>query len=296
MYHACARIKSSRRFVIPLISFFLWWVFANTSAHALEGTEVVAFQSRPFTYAPSPFALKRAEKLGKQIEPNTEPIVPLIGYLKKPEEDGPHPAVVLLHTCAGISEHEESWIEILVDWGYVVLLVDSLTPRGVEYICDGRSGSIAPWNRVLDAYGGKEFLSRLPFVDPNRIAVMGMSHGGMAVLDIINSATSNGIGMRPFRAAVAFYPLCGEPTETDIPALIMVGNEDSWTPAELCQQYVEGLDISSNVTLKVFENAHHLFDHPGIDIVDLGYVLRSNPNARGQAMRMAREFLELNTN
>ena len=296
LYHTCAQLKSPRGLLVLSIGICFWWAIATTASHALEGTEVVAFQSIPFTYAPSSFALKRAKKLGKQIEPKIEPIVRLTGYLKRPTGDGPRPAVVLLHTCAGISEHERYWIEVLVSWGYVVLSVDSLTPRGLEYICDGRSGSIAPWNRALDAYGGKEFLSSLPYVDPDRIAVMGMSHGGMAVLDIVKSATSNGINMRPFRAAVAFYPLCGESTEVDMPALILVGGEDSWTPAELCQRYVEGLGDSSNMTLKVFEDAHHLFDHPGIDIVELGYVLRSNPEARDKTKLIVQEFLELNVN
>ena len=274
--------------------FFIFWILASCVTHAMEDTKIVEFMSVPFTHAPSSFALKRAKKLGKKIEPKTEPAVALTGFLSKPDRVGPHPAVVLLHTCAGISKHEMSWAEILNSWGYVVLLVDSLTPRGVEYICDGRSGSVAPWNRALDAYGGKKYLSSLSYVDPERIAVMGMSHGAMAVLEIIENATSDGIDIKPFGAAVAFYPLCGEPTQIDIPTLIMTGDKDSWTPAELCKQYVERLGNDSGVSIKVFENAHHLFDHPDIDITDLGYVLRSNPKARVEAIRMVHEFLGLN--
>ena len=278
------------------IGLFIVWFLVGSATHALGDTEVVEFKSASFTYAPSQFALKRAKKLGKKIEPKIEPAIPLTGYLKKPGGIGPHPAVVLLHTCAGLSEHERSWAEILNSWGYVVLSVDSLTPRGVEYICDGRSGYITPWNRALDAYGGKKFLSSLTYVDPERIAAMGMSHGGMAVLEIIERTTSNGIDIKPFSAAVAFYPLCGEPTQIGIPTLIVSGDKDSWTPAELCKQYVESLDNNSSISVKVFENAHHLFDHPDIDVVELGYVLRSNPKARDQARQIVREFLELNVN
>ena len=266
-------------------------IAVNNSTHAAKGADVVSFKSIPFTYAPTAFALKRAKKLGKNIEPKIEPAVSLSGYLKRPEGEEPLPAIVLLHTCAGISEHERSWLEILASWGYVVLLVDSLTPRGVGYICDGRAGSIAPWNRALDAYGGKKFLSNLPYVDADRIAVLGLSHGGMAVMDIVKSDTSSGIDMKPFRAAIALYPLCGEPVQIDIPTLILIGDKDSWTPADLCKQLFQGLGKPKNVTLKVIENAYHLFDHPKIDITDLGYILRTNPEARDQAIRMVREFL-----
>lgn len=83
---------------------------------------------------------------------------------------------LLLHTCAGISEHDESWP---IGWflGYVVLTVDSLTPRSQKYMCDGSSGWTAPWSRALDAYGTKRYLSTRPFLNPNRVAVMEMSHG-----------------------------------------------------------------------------------------------------------------------
>ncbi|MGI9317617.1 MAG: dienelactone hydrolase family protein [bacterium] len=121
-----------------------------------------------------------------------------------------------------------------------------------------------------------------------------MSHGGMTVLDVIKQSTSDGLEMSPFRAAIALYPLCGEPAKTDTSLLILIGDEDTWTPAELCIQYVDRLDKPDEMTLKVFQGAHHLFDHPGIDIVELGYILRSNPEATEQARRLAHEFLDVN--
>ncbi|MFT5220541.1 MAG: dienelactone hydrolase [Planctomycetota bacterium] len=72
----------------------------------------------------------------------------------------------------------------------------------------------------------------------------------------------------------------------------MTGDKDSWTPAELCEQYVEKLHSQNEIQLKVFAGAYHAFDHPGIDIVELGYVVRSNPEAAAEASQVTQEFLQ----
>ena len=201
------------------------------------------------------------------------------------------PAIVLLHTCAGISKHEGIWAKRLSSWGYVVLTVDSLTPRGQEYICDGRLGSVSAWSRALDAYGAKKYLEDLSYVDMDKIAIMGMSHGGMAVLDAVKSSTSKGISITPFQAGIAFYPICGAVREIDIPTLILVGREDSWTPAGLCEEMLADIDPESDVVLKVYDGAYHLFDHPDIDTEELGFIIRSNPAAALDASESVRTFL-----
>jgi len=269
-------------------------LFTETSLSAepiFQDAEVVEFESVSYTYPPSPFKVKRAKKLGIPVETKTEPSIQLRGHLARPEGNGPFPAIVLLHTCAGISEHEESWARRLVSWGYVVLSVDSFTPRGVKYICDARPSTATPWSRVLDAYGAKRFLSNRPFVDPNRIAVMGMSHGGHTVLLVAKQSTSTGLALKPFRTAVALYPICGEPEPIDTPILILIGDEDTWTPANECIRHMDRLQHPHEMTLKVFPGAYHLFDHPGIDIVEMGHTVRSDPEAAAQAIRMTREFL-----
>lgn len=255
------------------------------------GVPLVEFDSAPYTWAPTPFKLKRAQQLGIEVEIRTDPGVPLRGYLARPDGDRPRAAIVLLHTCAGISEHERYWSDLLVSWGYVVLTVDSLGPRGVEYICDGRPGTVSPWQRALDAYGAKQYLSGQAFVDTRRIGVLGMSHGGMTILHMVKQSINTGLGIEPFEVAVAFYPYCGEPEPVSTPLLILVGSEDIQTPAQLCREYVDRLQPGHPVSLQVFTGAHHLFDHPGIDLVELGYILRSDPEAGARARELTRAFL-----
>jgi dienelactone hydrolase len=67
------------------------------------------------------------------------------------------------------------------------------------------------------AYGAKRYLSTRSFDDSARIAVMEMSHGGMTVLATIKQSTSDGLEMKSFQAAIAFYPLCSEPERVNTP-------------------------------------------------------------------------------
>jgi len=290
------KIKTDLLRVAITASLVAMIAFGNTTFSAdliYVDAEVVKFESVSYTYSPSPFKIRQAKNLGVPLEISIEPSVPLFGYLARPASEEPQPAIVLLHTCNGISEHEEMWSKRLVDWGYVVLSVDSFTPRGVEYVCDGRVGNyVGPWARALDAYGAKKYLSTRSFVDSARIAVLGMSHGGMTVLETIKQSTSEGLAMKPFQAAIALYPLCSTPESINTPTLILAGDKDSWTPVKLCEQYVDKLQPQHEITLKVFAGAYHAFDHPGIDIVELGYIVRSNPEAAAEASQITREFLE----
>ena len=279
-------------------------IFAETALSAqpvLAGAEVVEFESVAYTYPPTPFKIKQAEKLGIPVETKTEPSIRLTGYLGKPAGEGPFLAVVLMQGCASVSESNlavevverwnEVWSDRLVAWGYVVLSVDSFTPRGTKYICEARRGWTTPWSGALDAYGAKRYLSTRPFVDPTRIAAMGMSHSGTTILEIIKQSTSTGLGMKPFGAAVALYPLCGEPEPIDTPTLVLIGGADTKTPADQCVRYLDRLQRPHEMTLKVFPGAYHVFDHPGIDFEELGVIVRSDPEAATQAIRMTREFL-----
>jgi dienelactone hydrolase len=283
------------RFAIAasLVAMIVFTRTASSAAPIFAGSEVVEFESVSFTYSPSPFKVKRAKKLGIPVEVKTEPSVSLTGYLARPAGEGPRPAIVLLHSCFGISKAEEMWSDRLVGWGYVVLSVDSFNPRGFDYICDGRLDAIAtPWQRALDAYGVKQYLSTRSFVDPARIAVMGMSHGGWTVLEIIKRSISEGLAMKPFQAAIAYYPMCIEPEPINTPTLILSGSEDRWLPAELCEQYVDKLQSQHEVTLKVFTGAYHGFDIVGIDTIDAGYIVRYNQKAADESFRISREFLQ----
>ena len=219
----------------------------------------------------------------------------LTGRLKKPEGDGPFPAVVMLHGCGGISlRRDNRWAERLAGWGYVALLVDSFGPRGLSSVCtySGRDSIDILQQRVTDAYDAKRYLAGLPFVDRSRIAVMGWSHGGATTLGTLYLKTDD-----PFRAAIAYYPSCQRMlTGLNAPLLILIGEADDWTPAGRCVEKMPKEQAASEVTLKVYPGAYHGFDTPGANATVRGstgmHHIQHHPEAEKDSIIRAKAFLE----
>lgn len=214
----------------------------------------------------------------------------LKGELTKPSGDGPFPAIVLLHGCSGPQPHYSEWIGRLQRWGYVSLMVNSFGPRGKSNICaPGKGHIIQPSRRAKDAYGAKLYLESLPFVDPNRIAVMGWSHGGMAVIEAVQI---NEPSSKPFKAAISYYPRCTRLYILNSPLLVLIGEKDDWTPARLCKYYIKPKKGWPEIILKVYPAAHHAFDQPFMLNYYMGHQVGYNPAAAVDSFKMVRVFLE----
>jgi len=232
----------------------------------LIGTDVpvaVAFEHVHFESAgflADPVRIRLAGEPGEKAE---RPAQVVDGFLMKPVGDGPFPAVVALHGCNGLSAGtRDRWSDRAVAWGYAVLFVDSFTARGVSETC---SSHTEPY-RVADAFGAFAFLERQAFVDPRRIAVMGFSAGGNAVLSAVDQRDDGlfeaQIGAR-FRAAIAFYPQCFFAGTMRTPTLILIGEVDDWSSSEACRKMMARRNGSgSAVRLIVYPGAYHDFDVP----------------------------------
>ena len=220
---------------------------------------------------------------------NEKPLM-LTGILSKPEGNGPFPGAVLLHGCGGLQYSKaliESWSNRLVKWNYVTLQVDSFEPRGLSGICaDIALMRHMGGKRVFDAYDAKSFLSSLSFVDRDRIAVLGWSHGGFTVLTAIQIRAEDA-----FKAAVAFYPWCEYLVHPNAPLLILIGGSDDWTPANKCSRAVVSEVTGNEFKLKIYPGAYHCFDWEGINITKLDHILKYNENAASDAIVQVKNFL-----
>ncbi len=245
-------------------------VFLLTSSTAIRAGETVFFDRASFPERPEKLRLK--------------------GRLAKPDGAGPFAAVVLMHGCGGVWRWNAAWEDRLKGWGYVVLDVDSLAPRGFGSICD-HPGSLRGEDRALDAHGAKSYLMRQPFVDGNRIAVIGMSHGGWAVLHALRTWIRFRLDLPPFKAGIALYPWCDDASKLDAPLLIAIGELDNWTPAERCRRYVAGAATSHELILKTYPDAHHVFDLKDTWEVMGPYTLRYKADAAADAIERIRAFL-----
>jgi len=219
--------------------------------------------------------------------------VTLKGVLIKPAGRGPFAAVVLLHGCSGATKRDAAWAELLQSWGYASLRVDSFRPRGISRVCSDRdlSRDMAR-KRIRDAYDARAYLSRRPDIDGGRILVMGWSHGGGVVLNVL--AVGNAT---PFRAAVAFYPYCDPNMEAlNAPLLILIGERDDWTPAQRCVDRTPPPGRSRlEVSLRVYPGAYHGFDHEGSNgqVLGFGRIHRIlyDAEAAADARRQVRAFI-----
>ena len=219
----------------------------------------------------------------------------IAGYLSKPDGDRSFAAVVYLHGCSGLSKSTQRRIaELMTGWGYVSLAVDSYATRGIKETCLGR---FAP-TRQGDALGALLFLSKLPFVDPGRIAVIGASQGGLVALEL---ASTHNVDLFEFpkglnfKAAVAYYPMCtlAAPTLT-IPTTILIGELDDWASAKDCERWMAlRAGKGAPVKLAVYPGAYHAFDVPELrdGVRYLGHWVKYDADAAQRSISEVHDFL-----
>ena len=156
------------------------------------------------------------------------------GQLFRPEGPGPHAAVVLLHTCGGLTQHvTHDWPQYLVGLGYVVLAVDTLGSRGYYKGCRPMRDRFAAQAR--DAYGALSYLASQPYVDARRVAAVGFSLGAITINEVIMARPSRSAENPEFKAFASFYGRCQKMdagSMRDTPLLQIIPEKDNY--AQVC--------------------------------------------------------------
>jgi dienelactone hydrolase len=212
----------------------------------------------------------------------------LVAFLFEPTGGGPHPAIVMLHgrggafsslaqgvfTAQTLSDRHKRWADFWVEHGYVVLLVDSFSPRGhAEGLAKGdRPKEVSDETvRPLDAYGALQFLRKQANVDPTRIGLQGWSNGATTTLVSVSLRTqviSDPTPETAFRAAFAAYPNCGAETIRDdyrgyAPLLVLIGSADTEASPTRCQSWSKrARSLGNDLEFAIENGAEHDFDDP----------------------------------
>jgi len=226
------------------------------------------------------------------VRPPRMPTGPIPGVLRLPAGNGPFPAVILLHGCNGPFTGMPDWAYRLNAWGYAVLMPDSMTPRGVKTVCDpAEQPKVTPWDRVGDIGAAATWLRTRPEIEPERIAVLGLSHGGMTAALAVQ-APYVGIGLR---AAVDYYGPCYEPRlQGPGPLLVLAGEADDWgDPAARCKAYGRELRPDQRFEIHTYPGVVHAFDSgPKTRTMFSGHALAYDKAAAEDSFIRVRAFLD----
>jgi dienelactone hydrolase len=225
-----------------------------------------------------------------------------------PEGAGPHPAVVLSHSCGGLRQNSFEWAARLVKAGYVALVVDHFGPRNLTLNC-WPNYKVNYSVIAQDAAAAMKHLRALPFVDGKRIAHMGFSMGAMAGLRTASpSFRKKYLGAQGFAAVIAFYPWCAPSgpaqeinfyDDTDKPVLVLLGANDDETPTAPCIEQAKRLAAKGvPVSWKLYPDTTHAFDSSSLgdraftrQAGARTFTYRYNAKSVEAAWRDSREFL-----
>ena len=192
----------------------------------------------------------------------------ITGDLTLPPGNARVPAIIVLHSCAGVTPHDTEWAGTLNRMGYAALVVNSFSGRGVKEICTGHA-SVNPGSRLADLFRAHELLATHPRIDPGRIGVLGFSHGGWIALWASHYWYQRRFmrgTVTPPVAYAAFYPAgCNVQLlqENDVRGAVRIfqGTADDWTTIDHCRSWVaRHRAAGQDVSLVEYDGALHGFD------------------------------------
>jgi dienelactone hydrolase len=206
--------------------------------------------------------------------------------LYRPAGGKPAPAVAIFHGCGGVGQNNARMAELLRSWGYVALVVDSFSSRGLKDVCGRHWPTQADADkRAIDIDATGVWLNSLDFVKPSQHAFMGYSYGGGVGLLRVLSARTDIRVPSGWRAAVLVYPDCGlgeaigPVLRPRLPTMMAMGALDDWTPVKQCEALLGRVKVDRDlIETHVYPGAHHSFDALGLPVRYLeGVGNRSKP-------------------
>lgn len=182
------------------------------------------------------------------------------GYLARPDDDKPHPGVIVIQEWWGLVPHIKDVAERFAREGFVALAPDLYHGKKAEEPDEARKLSMAlDRNRaVLEIMAAARYLGGTNYLSPKSVGVVGWCMGGGLSL-----STAAHDGGNTIAAAVAFYgrPLdAGDTARLRVPVLGLYGEHDHGIPVEAVHQFEKELDQAKVPhEIHIYPKAGHAF-------------------------------------
>jgi dienelactone hydrolase len=246
--------------VLPGSAFAVTFTWPDADAMPGLRGEAVSFPTR------SPFTLADV------ADPERSPETTAVGTFFRaagPVAPRSVPAVIMLHGSGGVlSAREMTYGRQFAAMGVAALVIDAFAARRDRAMSfTDRLLNITEAMMMADAYAGLRWLVGRPEIDPDRVALVGFSYGGMASLYAAYEQVANAFspaGPR-FAGHAAFYPPCIAQFEnvrtTGHPVMILMGSEDELVSHARCEAAAEELRAGgSEAQVIVYPGAYHQWD------------------------------------
>lgn len=194
--------------------------------------------------------------------------------MKKPAKA--YPTVIYMHGCSGVWKGTFRRIKFLANNGFLVIAPASLARKKYAKSCDSQTHKGGLYRgaveiRKEDAGYAIENAKKLPMVDGDRIALMGLSEGGQAIANFVAGNDKQRVRARVIEGWTChsgWNEQKGLKAPKDQPVLSLVAVNDPWFQTRWlkgdCGQFMSKNNLQQSVVYRTGSLAreHELLDYP----------------------------------
>ncbi len=206
------------------------------------------------------------------------------------------PTVLLAHGSAGVTNNHREIARTLNSWGYNSVIVDHYTLRGITRHVRKEAPGARSEDRALDIVEAARWVEKQEW-HSGKIAVVGFSRGGSAVLTLINEQQMRNLGIvsdskpNPISVSVAYYPSCYNnpvPSNPSMPTQVHLAEDDDLARPLWCVFS----PMHENYSVYRYNGATHAFDETSTPGTVLEFSHRYDRKATNSSREKVKEFLD----